>query len=122
MRSQPDHPAEPSPHNGKGHPAWAGCDKQVARLEKEIIQLRQAVFSHATVAQAIGVLMCLHQLSPDDGFTVPRVASQLANTKLHTVAEDVIAWARRRQPLPVPVKEALEEALRLRPCPSHPGC
>ncbi|WP_415923465.1 ANTAR domain-containing protein [Streptomyces sp. WI03-4A] len=40
--------------------------------------------------QAIGVLVCLHQLNPADGFTVLRVTSRLANTKLHTDAEAVI--------------------------------
>ncbi|MFE9496985.1 ANTAR domain-containing protein [Streptomyces collinus] len=62
--------------------------------------------------QAIGVLVCLHQLNPADGFTVLRVTSQLANTKLHTDAEAVITWAHTRQPLPTPLKEALDEALK----------
>ncbi|MGW1987892.1 ANTAR domain-containing protein [Streptomyces collinus] len=90
-------------------------DEQVARLEEEVAQLRQAVASHAVIDQAIGVLICLHQLSPADGFTVLRVTSQLANTKLHIVAEAVIDWAHTRQPLPAPLKEALNEALRA--CP-----
>ncbi|WP_435260570.1 ANTAR domain-containing protein [Streptomyces sp. 1222.5] len=61
----------------------------------------------------MGVLTCLHQLTPDDGFTVLRVASQLTNTKLHTLAEAVTHWARTHQPLPAPIKEALDEALRM---------
>ncbi|MEV6841659.1 ANTAR domain-containing protein [Streptomyces sp. NPDC051133] len=82
-------------------------------MEAEVAQLRRAVASHACVDQAIGVLICLHQLDPDTGFTVLRVTSQLANTKLHTVAEAVTHWARTHQPLSVPIKEALDEALRL---------
>ncbi|OKJ74471.1 hypothetical protein AMK32_35910 [Streptomyces sp. CB01883] len=88
-------------------------DERAARLEAELAQLRQAVVSHAVIDQAIGVLICLHQVSTDTGFTVLRVASQLANTKLHTVAEAVLRWARTHQPLPAPIKEALDEALRM---------
>ncbi|MEV5802265.1 ANTAR domain-containing protein [Streptomyces collinus] len=53
--------------------------------------------------QAIGVLVCLHQLNPADGFTVLRVTSRLANTKLHTDAEAVITWA--HNPCPHPSKK-----------------
>ncbi|WP_435616438.1 ANTAR domain-containing protein [Streptomyces sp. 1222.5] len=81
--------------------------------QSEVAQLRRAVASHAVIDQAIGVLICLHQISADTGFAVLRVASQLANTKLHTVAEAVMCWARTHEPLPAPIKEALDEALRL---------
>ncbi|WP_432029906.1 ANTAR domain-containing protein [Streptomyces sp. 1222.5] len=105
--------SQPRPHNGKHHPQAPSRDQQVARLEQETAQLRQAVDSHATVDQAIGVLICLHQISADTGFTVLRVTSQLANTKLHTVAEAILAWAQNHHPLPAPIKEALDEALGL---------
>ncbi|PKW04988.1 ANTAR domain-containing protein [Streptomyces sp. 1222.5] len=111
MTSQPNNPLRP--RNGRPHPAMAGREEYVARMEEEVAQLRQAVASHASVDQAIGVLICLHQISPDTGFTVLRTASQLANTKLHTVADAVTTWARTHQPLPEPIKEALGEALRL---------
>ncbi|SEE66899.1 ANTAR domain-containing protein [Streptomyces sp. 2231.1] len=107
--------SQPRPHNGKHHPQVPSRDQQVEQLEKEIAQLRQAVDSHATIDQAIGVLICLHQLTPDDGFTILRVTSQLSNTKLRTVAEAVITCARTLKPLPGPVKEALDEVLRLHP-------
>ncbi|MGW4566936.1 ANTAR domain-containing protein [Streptomyces sp. NPDC004561] len=115
MASHPSHPS-PRPPNGKQYPAVAGSGEQVARLEMEVTQLQRAVASHATIDQAIGVLICLHQLSPDDGFTVLRIASQLANTKLHTVAEAVITWAHTHQPLPARTKDVLDEARCL-----HPG-
>ncbi|WP_435271142.1 ANTAR domain-containing protein [Streptomyces sp. 1222.5] len=111
MSPQPSNPLHP--RNGTPHPAVAGRDARAARLEAEVAQLRQAVASHAIIDQAIGVLVCLHQVSADTGFTVLRVASQLANTKLHTVAEAVMRWARTHQPLPAPIQEALDEALRL---------
>ena len=68
-------------------------DATSARLEQENEQLRHAVDSHATVNQAIGVLAAIYQLPPAAGFDVLREVSQHTNTKLHTVAGTVIAWA-----------------------------
>ncbi|WP_435279634.1 ANTAR domain-containing protein [Streptomyces sp. 1222.5] len=113
MTSHPSPSPQPPSHNGKKHPSAAGREEWQAQLEEEVAQLRQTVASHADIDQAIGVLICLHQISPETGFTVLRTASQLANTKLHTVAEAVMCWARTHQPLPAPIKEALDEALRL---------
>ncbi|MFC9282253.1 ANTAR domain-containing protein [Streptomyces collinus] len=110
MTPQPSNPL--GPRNGTPRPAVADRDERAARLEAEVAQLRQAVSSHAVIDQAIGVLVCLHQISADTGFTVLRAASQLANTKLHTVAEAVMSWAHTHQPLPAPIKGALDEALR----------
>ncbi|MGW1863752.1 ANTAR domain-containing protein [Streptomyces collinus] len=104
------------PRDGHKHAGVPSRDEQVARLEEEVTQLRQAVTSHAVIDQAIGVLICQHQLNPADGFTVLRETSQLTNTKLHTVAEAVIAWAHIRKPLPTPLAQALNEALQ-----AHPG-
>ncbi|MEV6841707.1 ANTAR domain-containing protein [Streptomyces sp. NPDC051133] len=105
MTSPPNQPRR----NGQPHTVGMGHGE----LEKEVTQLRRAVSSHAAIDQAIGVLICLHQINPDTGFAVLRAASQLANTKLHTVAEAVITWAHTHQPLPAPIKQALDEALGL---------
>jgi hypothetical protein len=88
-------------------------DATNARLAQENAQLRQAVNSHATVDQAIGVLTAIHRLVPAAGFDVLREISQRTNTKLHTVAETVIAWA-LGQPLPDAVGRELEAAVRRR--------
>ncbi|MER7483134.1 ANTAR domain-containing protein [Streptomyces sp. NPDC126510] len=85
-------------------------DATNARLEQENAQLRRAVDSHATVDQAIGVLTAIHRLAPAAGFEVLREVSQHTNTKLHTVAETVIAWALGR-PLPGPVGQELGAAV-----------
>ncbi|MDL5205342.1 ANTAR domain-containing protein [Streptomyces sp. ALI-76-A] len=71
-------------------------------MEQENAQLRQAVNSHATVDQAIGVLAAMHRLALAAGFEVLREVSQRTNIKLHTVAESVIAWV-LGQTLPEPV-------------------
>lgn len=57
------------------------------------MQLRQALASHAVVDQAIGVLVVLGQIHPEDGFTVLREISQHTNIKLSAVAEHVLKHA-----------------------------
>ncbi|MFF7892547.1 ANTAR domain-containing protein [Streptomyces sp. NPDC007907] len=89
-----------------------GRDDVVGRLEWENAQLRRAVDSHATVDQAIGVLVAVHRLEPAAGFEVLREVSQQTNTRLHTVAEMVLGWALRKDRLPPPVDQELEAALQ----------
>ncbi|MEV4790168.1 ANTAR domain-containing protein [Streptomyces tuirus] len=91
-----------------------GRDDVVARLEQEITQLRRAVDSHARVDQAIGVLVAVHRIEPAAGFEVLREVSQHTNIKLHTVAETVIDWVQGEQPMPSPVDQELEAALKRR--------
>ncbi|MFE7838755.1 ANTAR domain-containing protein [Streptomyces sp. NPDC057474] len=88
-------------------------DDATNALEQENAQLRHAVASHATVDQAIGVLAAIHRLAPAAGFDVLREVSQHTNTKLHTVAETVIAWALGK-PLPELVGQELEAAVQRR--------
>jgi ANTAR domain len=86
-------------------------DITVARLEQENAQLRHAVDSHATVDQAIGVLVAAHRLPPAAGFEVLREISQHTNIKLHAVADALIAWALGR-PLPEPLSQELDTAVQ----------
>ncbi|MGW7259435.1 ANTAR domain-containing protein [Streptomyces sp. NPDC054834] len=86
-------------------------DATVARLEQENTQLRHAVGSHATIDQAIGVLIATHRLPPAAGFEVLREISQRTNIKLHAVAETLIGWA-LGQPLPQPVGLELDAAVQ----------
>ncbi|MEU9575528.1 ANTAR domain-containing protein [Streptomyces massasporeus] len=89
-----------------------GRDDAVARLERENAQLRRAVDSHATVDQAIGVLVAVHRLEPAAGFEVLREVSQRTNTRLHTVAEAVLGWALGKDRLPPQVDQELEAVLK----------
>lgn len=102
----------------------AGEEAAPTRLERENAQLRQAVDSHATVDQAIGVLVAVHRLTPTAGFEVLREVSQHCNVKLHSVAETVIDWA-LGDPLPPPVGRELDAAVQRRPRtegdPERPG-
>ncbi|MFJ5534903.1 ANTAR domain-containing protein [Streptomyces sp. NPDC093261] len=88
-------------------------DATVARLEQENAQLRHAVDSHAKVDQAIGVLVATYRLPSAAGFEVLREVSQHTNIKLHAVAKNLIAWA-LGQPLPEPVGQELDAAVRRR--------
>ncbi|MFF0093267.1 ANTAR domain-containing protein [Streptomyces canus] len=88
-------------------------DATVARLEQENAQLRHAVDSHATVDQAIGVLVATRRIPSAAGFEVLREASQHTNIKLHTVAEALIAWGLGR-PLPELVDQELDAAVQRR--------
>ncbi|MCQ9130211.1 ANTAR domain-containing protein [Streptomyces hilarionis] len=92
-------------------------DAEFARLEQVNAQLLHAVDAHATVDQAIGVLIAVHRLPPAAGFEVLREVSQHLNVKLHTIAVTLIRWALGHQPLPEPLGEQLDAALRR--CSQH---
>ncbi|WP_327312261.1 ANTAR domain-containing protein [Streptomyces sp. NBC_01235] len=74
-----------------------GPNDETARifaLEAEIGQLKEAVASHAVVDQAIGVVVALGRMSPDEGWVVLREVSQHTNVKLRNVAELILVWGR----------------------------
>ncbi|MGW3819951.1 ANTAR domain-containing protein [Streptomyces sp. NPDC005046] len=52
------------------------------------------VHSHAVIDQAIGVLLAVGELIPDQGWNVLRAVSPYTNIKLRHVAELLIEWAR----------------------------
>ncbi|MBL1103484.1 ANTAR domain-containing protein [Streptomyces sp. 5-8] len=86
---------------------------EVERLRVEVEQLQRAVASHAVVDQAIGVLVTMAKISPQDGFTVLREVSQHTNTKLSSIAEQIIEHARGAA-LPETVLAELHRALARR--------
>ncbi|GAA2230037.1 ANTAR domain-containing protein [Streptomyces indiaensis] len=88
------------------------------QLQQENDQLRHAVASHATVDQAIGVLIAVHRIAPAAGFEVLREVSQQTNIKLHSVAETVIGWA-LGEPLTDPVGRELDAAVQRRSRRDH---
>jgi hypothetical protein len=79
-------------------------------LREEVDQLKEAVTSHATVDQAIGMVVALGRVSPDQGWAVLREVSQHTNIKLRTVAEMILVWGRQGD-LPPDIRAALEETL-----------
>jgi AmiR/NasT family two-component response regulator len=86
-------------------------NERIGLLEEEVAQLRQAVASHAVVDQAIGVVVAVGHLRPEQGWEVLREISQRTNTKLREVAEYVVQGAHCRW-LPDEIHHALVDALR----------
>ncbi|MFJ7305683.1 ANTAR domain-containing protein [Streptomyces sp. NPDC099088] len=66
----------------------------MADLQEENAQLQQTIHSHAVIDQAIGVIVAVGKLTPDQGWDILRALSQNTNTKLRHVAEQLIDWAR----------------------------
>ncbi|MET9255611.1 ANTAR domain-containing protein [Streptomyces sp. NPDC048182] len=90
-----------------------GSPDQVSRLQEQVRQLTEAVVSHAVVDQAIGVVVALGRVTPDEGWAVLKEVSQHTNIKLRSVAETILIWGRSGV-MPVRVRAALEAALERR--------
>ncbi|MGW1504839.1 ANTAR domain-containing protein [Streptomyces mirabilis] len=82
----------------------------MVELREEVDQLKDAVTSHATVDQAIGMMVALGRVSPDQGWAVLQDVSQHTNVKLRTVAEMILVRGRRGD-LPPEIHAALEDTL-----------
>ncbi|MEU6394344.1 ANTAR domain-containing protein [Streptomyces sp. NPDC046939] len=104
-------PADPNPHD---------ADARVAELEKEVVQLKEAVVSHADVDQAVGVLIGVARLSPAYAFDVLREVSQRTNIKLRQVALLTVRWAQSGV-LPARVRTELHRQLCARSDAWAPG-
>ncbi|MEU9663599.1 ANTAR domain-containing protein [Streptomyces chartreusis] len=86
-----------------------GVDR-VFELEEEVQQLKEAVVSHAVVDQAIGMMVAMGRITPDQGWAVLREVSQHTNIKLCHVAELILDWGRTGE-LPSQIRAELEDAL-----------
>jgi hypothetical protein len=99
--------------------------EEIIELREVVDQLKEAVTSHAMVDQAIGMVVALGRVTPDEGWAVLREVSQLTNIKLRNIAELVLIWGRNGD-LPSDIRVPLEEALdkygptEIPGAPSHP--
>jgi hypothetical protein len=84
--------------------------KTIEELQAEVAQLRQALVSHAVVDQAIGVVLALSGLRPEQGWEVLKTVSQRTNVKLRDVAQHVVRWPDVGS-LPSEIRRALRMAL-----------
>ncbi|MEU1480648.1 ANTAR domain-containing protein [Streptomyces sp. NPDC005760] len=84
--------------------------EKIEELQTEVAQLRQALVSHAVVDQAIGVVIALSGLRPEQGWEVLKTVSQRTNTKLRDVAQHVVRWPGTGS-LPPELRRALRIAL-----------
>ncbi|GHI97500.1 ANTAR domain-containing protein [Streptomyces olivaceus] len=87
-----------------------GDPEQLFRLQEQVRQLKEAVVSHAVVDQAIGVVVVLGSVSPDEGWIVLKEVSQHTNIKLRNVAETMLIWGRTGV-MPQEIRAALEDTL-----------
>jgi ANTAR domain len=83
---------------------------RIFALQEEVDQLKEAVVSHAVVDQAIGMMVALGRVTPDQGWAVLKDVSQHTNIKLRNVAELILIWGRNGD-LPPEIKAGLEDAL-----------
>jgi polyhydroxyalkanoate synthesis regulator phasin len=83
---------------------------RVFELQAEVDQLKEAVASHAVVDQAIGMMVALGRVTPDEGWAVLKDISQHTNIKLRYVAELVLFWGRSGD-MPEEIRAQLEDAL-----------
>ncbi|MEU6671380.1 ANTAR domain-containing protein [Streptomyces sp. NPDC046727] len=91
------------------------------RLQDENRQLRRAVTSHAVIDQAIGAVVVLGRLAPEEAWRALRDVSQRTNVKLRTVAAHILAYAQGGT-LPEPERNELAKAIiRYRRCGETPS-
>ncbi|NSL80064.1 ANTAR domain-containing protein [Streptomyces coelicolor] len=83
---------------------------QIFRLQEQVRQLKEAVVSHAVVDQAIGVVIALGGVTPDEGWIVLKEVSQHTNIKLRNVAEAILIWGRTGV-IPPEILTVLEDRL-----------
>ncbi|WP_420918764.1 ANTAR domain-containing protein [Streptomyces coelicoflavus] len=107
MRPDPGPSPGPDPAPHLGHDSDSD---QIFRLQEQVRQLKEAVVSHAVVDQAIGVIIVLGGVTPDEGWIVLKEVSQHTNIKLRNVAETVLIWGRTGV-MPQEILTALEDRL-----------
>ncbi|MEU0409173.1 ANTAR domain-containing protein [Streptomyces griseorubiginosus] len=83
---------------------------RIFALQEEIDQLKEAVASHAVVDQAIGMVVALGRVTPDEGWAVLKDVSQHTNIKLRNVADLILIWGRSGD-IPREIRVELEKAL-----------
>jgi hypothetical protein len=83
---------------------------RIFELQEEVHQLKEAVASHAVVDQAIGMVVALGRVTPDQGWAVLKDVSQHTNIKLRNVAELILIWGRTGD-MPPEIRAELEDAL-----------
>ncbi|MFI2764104.1 ANTAR domain-containing protein [Streptomyces echinatus] len=83
---------------------------QLTALQEEVGQLRQALISHALIDQAIGVVITVGRLSPDQGWDALKHMSQHTNVKLREVARCLVEWPARGR-IPEAIRRALPAAV-----------
>ncbi|MEW2529051.1 ANTAR domain-containing protein [Streptomyces sp. NPDC047071] len=101
------------PFSAPHEPGPTALTDRVHALEEHVDQLKHAVRSHAVIDQAIGVVLTVGQLTPEEAWDVLREISMRTDIKLRTVAEHLLTWAQTGD-LPSALHTELERQLTLR--------
>ncbi|MFE2101173.1 ANTAR domain-containing protein [Streptomyces sp. NPDC059468] len=83
---------------------------KISCLRREIHQLQEAVVSHAVIDQAIGVVMAVGGLRPDQGIEVLTAVSRRTGIGLPTIAGLLVDWVATGR-LSDDLRQALDSAL-----------
>ncbi|MEU7057976.1 ANTAR domain-containing protein [Streptomyces sp. NPDC046197] len=99
-------PVRPSAHRGESMAFFVISKRDPLRLlsatdlaiehehlEEENRHLQRALTSHAVIDQAIGAVVVLGRVAPEEAWRVLRDVSQRTNTKLRILAEHILAFA-----------------------------
>ncbi|MDC0773174.1 anti-sigma factor antagonist [Streptomyces sp. HD] len=101
--------SEGTDSEGTGSEA-TGSEVTDGDLRIELAQLRRAMQTRPTIDLARGILMASFGLSTEEAWKVLVAASQNTNTKLHSLAGEVVT-AIKGDPLPESVQEQLSSAV-----------
>ncbi|MFI2200417.1 ANTAR domain-containing protein [Streptomyces sp. NPDC020192] len=83
---------------------------QISDVRREIRHLQEAVLSHAVIDQAIGVVITVGGLRPDQGVDVLTAVSRRTGIGVGAVAEYLVDWVVTER-LPDGLRTALDAAL-----------
>ncbi|GGX89634.1 ANTAR domain-containing protein [Streptomyces minutiscleroticus] len=84
--------------------------EQAEALREETEQLKRAMETRPVIDLARGVLMTVWSCTPDDAWDILVRVSQNSNTKLHDVAEAVVATTQQK-PMPARLQDHLSAAV-----------
>lgn len=93
-----------------GHTSAADASEELLALREENRQLKEGMLAHARIDQAMGVLVALGGITPDEAWDLLREVSMNTNMKLRMVAESLVGWP-AGETLPDDVRKALDAAV-----------
>jgi hypothetical protein len=76
----------------------ASAEQMLAAMRSEVMQMRQALQTRATIEQAKGIVMARYGLSADSAWGYLVRSSQQRNIKLRDLAEDLVDSVAQRDP------------------------
>ncbi|MFD8421783.1 ANTAR domain-containing protein [Streptomyces sp. NPDC059466] len=94
--------------------------RHAEELQNENAQLEGDLRSHAVVDQAIGIILAMGHLTPEQGRVVLQDVSEATGIKLRHVSELIVDWARTGQ-LCSDIRTALDHQLTQHAPPAPAG-